>query len=143
MTLDTGDSRKPAASTTAPADSPDLAGTAGPLDAGTIQKLRELDPGGTQDVLGRVFRAYDQSLSRQLAEMRQALAQGEQERLMRLAHTLKSSSASVGALVLSRHCAELERAARSTQALPEAAQVEALIHEGQAVLAAVRAMLPS
>lgn len=112
------------------------------LDPQALDRLRELDPHGTQGIMPRVLRAYEQALLRQIDEFQAAQAGGDADRVSRIAHTLKSASASVGALGLSRLCAELERAVR-TQPLPALGpQVEALVHEAQQVLAAVRAILP-
>jgi histidine phosphotransfer protein HptB len=113
------------------------------LDLHALDRLRDLDPQGTQGVLPRVLRAYEQSLLRHGDDLRAAMAAGDTERVSRIAHTLKSSSASVGALRLSRLCAELERAMRTEPLAALQPQVEALIHEAQQVLAAVRAILPA
>lgn len=111
------------------------------LDAQAIARLRELDPHGTQGIVPRVLRAYENALLRQLEEFDAARAADDAERVSRLAHTLKSSSASVGAHRLSRLCAEAERALRTQQPNGLGPQLEELIHEARQVLAAVRAML--
>ncbi len=46
-------------------------------------------------------------------DMDQAIADGDTERLRHASHTLKSSSAAVGALAFSGLCAEIEAAARN------------------------------
>jgi HPt (histidine-containing phosphotransfer) domain-containing protein len=80
-------------------------------------------------------------LQRQLAEAQVALDSGNFNELGRLAHTVKSASAAVGALRLSGLCAEVEVAVRQ-QALDTAAQkAPLLLEEGRQALAAVRAML--
>lgn len=109
------------------------------LDPDAIERLRQLDPGGSQGMLERVLRAYESSLTRQLAEIEGA--RDAQDRLLRAAHTLKSSSAAVGALEFSRLCAEVEHQLRQDRIMPTPARLEALIHEGRRVLAAVGAML--
>lgn len=111
------------------------------IDADAIERLRQLDPDGTQGVLGRVLAAYRQSLSRHLDDMASAASGGDLQRLLRIAHTLKSSSAAVGALTFARHCAELEEQCRDRLGGAPMAHVDALIHEGRAVLVAVGAML--
>ncbi len=116
------------------------AGGAGPvLDPDAIERLRQLDPDGSQGMLERVLRAYESSLSRQLGEISGSF--DEPDRLARAAHTLKSSSAAIGALVFSQRCADVEQMLRQTRTLPTPAQLEALIHEGRRVLSAVGAML--
>lgn len=111
------------------------------LDARAIERLHELDPSGTQGVVERVLRAYHNALTRQIEEIEAARDAGEADRLSRLAHTLKSSSASVGALRLSQLCAGVERALRTQPPAALRPELEALIHEARQVLAAVRAIL--
>ena len=111
------------------------------IDPQAIERLRELDPSGQQGVLRRVLQAYETSLGRHLGEIGQALAAGDADRLSRSAHTLKSSSAAIGAMGFSQRCADLEHHLRSEPHLPPAAELQALIDEGRRVLAAVGAML--
>lgn len=111
------------------------------IDPQAIERLRELDPSGQQGVLERVLRAYQTSLARHLTDIAGASASADGDRLARAAHTLKSSSAAIGALAFSQRCADVEHAVRQERRIPEAAQLEALVNEGQQVLAAVGAML--
>jgi HPt (histidine-containing phosphotransfer) domain-containing protein len=65
---------------------------------------------------------------KRLAELREAMDQGDSEKLERAAHTLKSSSANLGAMVLSGMCKELEtmgRAGTVEGAAEKVTQVEA------------------
>jgi len=111
------------------------------LDPRAIERLHELDPTGSQGVVERVLRAYQNALARQIDEIDAARGADDSERLSRLAHTLKSSSASVGAVRLSQLCAGVERALRTQPPAALGAEVEALIHEARQVAAAVRAIL--
>lgn len=113
------------------------------IDPQAIERLRQLDPTGQQRVLERVLQAYQVSLGRHLADVEAALSQSNADQLARAAHTLKSSSAAVGALDFSQRCADIEQGIREHRTMPEAAPVEALIHEGRRVLLAVGAMLQS
>jgi PAS domain S-box-containing protein len=75
--------------------------------------------------------------SKLLAGLREAAARGEAEELQRAAHTLKSSSASLGAMVLSTLCRELEamgRAGTLEGAAEKVSQVEAEYQRVKAVL---------
>ncbi|MEQ1804572.1 MAG: Hpt domain-containing protein [Burkholderiaceae bacterium] len=83
------------------------------LDASAVAGLRELDPQGRNGLLERVVKAFQDSLSRLAPQLRSAMAAGEVAGVRHVAHTLKSSSASIGALRLSALCAELEAAVRS------------------------------
>lgn len=86
------------------------------LDAQALQHLRDLDPQGGNKLLERVVQAFTKSLDRLLPELDKA---GTQEldlaAVRHVTHTLKSSSASLGALELSRRCAEIEALARNGQ----------------------------
>ena len=111
------------------------------LDAAALAKLRALDPDGQHDVVGRVLRAFETSLTRMLAQLAAELDEGDPVRVSRIAHTLKSSAASVGALSLARLCAEIERRHRGGAASAVRPDVEQLLVEGHSALAAVGAML--
>ena len=59
------------------------------------------------------MRAFQSSLDRLLPQLLEAHAKGDPAGVRHVAHTLKSSSASIGALRLSALCAELENAVRN------------------------------
>lgn len=111
------------------------------LDEGALLRLRELDPDGTNRVTERVLRAFETSLQRLLPMGRQALAQDDLDAVRHVVHTLKSSSASVGALELSRRCGEIENRLRAQQRGGLDELMSGLSVEGAKVLAAVQAML--
>jgi hypothetical protein len=114
-----------------------------PLDAAAIARLRELDPGGRLGVLRRVLTAFESSLARMLAQLAAEREAGNEAVVSGIAHTLKSSSASVGALALAAACAEVENRLRAGPGLAASlrADVSSLLDEGSAALAAVRSML--
>lgn len=112
------------------------------LDEASLRRLHELDPQGTNRVVERVLRAFEASLCRLLPQSQQALQHGDHEALRHVVHTLKSSSASVGALRLSQYCGEIENQLRQLQADGLAQRLAALNAEGECVLAAVRSLLP-
>jgi HPt (histidine-containing phosphotransfer) domain-containing protein len=112
------------------------------LDEASLQRLHELDPQGTNRVVERVLRAFEASLKRLLPQSVQALGQGDHEAVRHVVHTLKSSSASVGALELSRCCSEIENRLRAHQVEGLAEMLSGLNAEGQRVLNAVRSLLP-
>jgi HPt (histidine-containing phosphotransfer) domain-containing protein len=112
------------------------------LDELSLRRLHELDPQGTNRVVERVLRAFEASLQRLLPQAAQALGSGDHEAVRHVVHTLKSSSASVGALELSRCCSEIENRLRMHQADGLAQLLARLDAEGERVLAAVRDLLP-
>ncbi len=111
------------------------------LDPASLQRLHELDPQGTNRVVERVLRAFEASLARLLPQAQQALAQGDHEAVRHAVHTLKSSSASVGALELSRGCGEIENRLRAQQVEGLGGMLRELETEGGRVLLAVRGLL--
>ena len=111
------------------------------LDEASLKRLHELDPEGTNQVVQRVLRAFETSLQRMLPQSMQALAQGDHEAVRHVVHTLKSSSASVGALELSRRCGEVENRLRVLQSQDLDTLMDGLNTEGQRVLAAVQVVL--
>lgn len=112
------------------------------LDAASLQRLHELDPQGTNRVVERVLRTFEGSLQRLLAQAAQAALAGDAEAARHAVHTLKSSSASVGALALSRCCGEIETQLRAQPLAALHGLLDELQDEGQRVLQAVRDQLP-
>jgi HPt (histidine-containing phosphotransfer) domain-containing protein len=72
-----------------------------------------------------------------LADLREAVDQGDSEGLERAAHTLKSSSASLGAMTLSALCKELEAMGRAGTLEGTAAKVAQVEVEYERVKAAL------
>lgn len=112
------------------------------LDPVAIDRLRQLDPDGKRGFIGQVYSTYESSLVRYLDVLQAAQAAGDLKRAGETAHTLKSSSAAVGASVFSARCAEVERLARAGDASALGEPLTRLRDEAGRVLAAVRAMLP-
>ena len=82
------------------------------LDEAALQRLRDLDPDGRNHLLERVLRAFETSVLRLGAQLVEARENNDMQAIRHAVHTLKSSSASIGALRLSRLCAEIEAAVR-------------------------------
>ncbi|MBE0547583.1 MAG: Hpt domain-containing protein [Rubrivivax sp.] len=111
------------------------------LDEASLARLRELDPDGVHGVVNRVLAAYETSLNRLLGQLRSETCAGDAALVAGIAHTLKSSSASVGALALAASCADIERRLRAGAAGDLRADVQRLLAEGEAALRAVGAVL--
>jgi len=75
--------------------------------------------GGDVDFLGELVEADVASSPGLFANMQQAIATGEAPALQRAAHSLKTGSASFGALAFAAQCKELEELGK-TSALAEA-----------------------
>jgi HPt (histidine-containing phosphotransfer) domain-containing protein len=82
------------------------------LDPTRLEQLRQLDPSGGNAFVTRVLRTYASSLTRCESEARRALEGGQWDDFARAAHTLRSSSASVGALAFAQICADIENRIR-------------------------------
>lgn len=132
-----------AASTTAPAPGPtsDEPGAPTVLDAHALAELAQLDPTGANRLVQRVLSTYITSLARLMGQLTEARAQDDQATIRLVAHTLKSSSASVGALLLSSMCAAAELAVRNDQPAALPALLDRLQAEAARVDTAVRQQL--
>ncbi len=114
-------------------------GTGAVLDPNVIASLRELggedDPGLLLELIG----LFLEDAPQRLKDIETALATGELKLLERAAHTLKSSSASIGAMQLSGLCKRIEETARrrSTEEIP------ALLRDCNGTLAEVESALRS
>jgi len=64
-------------------------------------------------LIERVLKAYQVSAARLMPQLEVARLAGDQATIRLVAHTLKSSSASIGALTLSQLCAQLENDIRT------------------------------
>ena len=113
------------------------------LDSQALQRLRELDPTGAGKLMERVASAFDTLAARLLPQLHAAQAEGDADGIRHVAHTLKSSAVSVGAVKLSRMCAEMELMARQGQTDGMHEKVTALTTELASVLAALKDALVS
>ena len=84
------------------------------IDRQVLSQLRELQNDDDPDLLKRVIGLYLVESPKLLGKMKQALQQGSLEETERVAHSLKSSSANVGASELTRLCNDIHVAARTS-----------------------------
>ena len=78
------------------------------FDQEALRRLKELDPKGDNRLFERVASAFETSVGRLMPQFEDAIRQQDMQGILHVAHTLKSSSASIGALKLSQMCAEIE-----------------------------------
>lgn len=83
------------------------------LDPVALARLRELDPTGENKLLERVLKAFQTAAARLMPQLEAARAANDRTTVRLVAHTLKSSSASIGAVTLSQLCSELEATIRN------------------------------
>ncbi len=114
----------------APADVPPA------VDRKVIDQFRELDPSGSTALAARILDIYAGSSGSVFAEIEQSMANGDSELLRRAAHSLKSSSANVGARQLAALFKEFELLGKENRVDEARAQFDALraeyarAHEG-------------
>ncbi len=82
------------------------------VDRGVLDALLE-SVGGDQGFLGELLDTFFADAPQLIAAMQAAVAAGEAEELRRAAHSLKSTSATFGAMDLSAKCKDLEMTAKS------------------------------
>jgi HPt (histidine-containing phosphotransfer) domain-containing protein len=80
------------------------------IDRKALDTIRALQRQGKPDLLTRVINIYLEDSLRLLDALRHALSEEDGAGVKRQAHSLKSSSANVGALRLAELCKELEAA---------------------------------
>ena len=82
------------------------------IDVRALDNIRKLQQPGAPDLLERIVALYLHDVPKLVHSMREAIAAGDGIALQRAAHTLKSSSATLGAFHLAKLCNEMEVQAR-------------------------------
>ena len=128
-----------------PGPDPSRPGVPGPclLDAQALSNLAQLDPTGASKLLSRVLVTYRGSLTRLMAQLVAARQPIDPVALKLVTHTLKSSSASVGALEFSAQCGAIEQALREGRVDGLQPMLDDLVVEAVRVDAAVLQLLSS
>ena len=83
------------------------------LDHSAIEAVRQLDPDGQDRLLSRLISLYRDDSSQLLADLDNAMKLGDADGVARAAHTLKSSSANLGATNVAAIARQIEHAARA------------------------------
>jgi signal transduction histidine kinase/DNA-binding response OmpR family regulator/HPt (histidine-containing phosphotransfer) domain-containing protein len=132
----------PVGSPDAPAvEGPDVAVAAEVLDPDVLEEMQELGEQSFQALYSRYADTLDASVAAVVAAVDAALGPEEEGSLTRVAHRLKGSSASLGAVRLAALCQRLEDAGE--QDAPELGDTVAeLQSESRRVGTALRALLP-
>jgi len=111
------------------------------LDTEALDRLRELDPKGENQLLQRVLTAFQTSIARLVPQVRDASVNGDLAGVRHVAHTLKSSSASIGATKLAQMCGEIESMIRLEKVESLEPRVAAMCAEIDTVLQALKQLL--
>jgi len=107
-----------------------------------LDAIRALSAGQGELLLQRVLAAFLQDTPRQLGALQQAAMQNDPATVGKIAHSLKSSSANVGADALARLFKELEQTARSGQSAGAPDLLAQLEREFQSVRHSLSLILP-
>jgi HPt (histidine-containing phosphotransfer) domain-containing protein len=84
-----------------------------PIDQKALDTIRSLQKEGEPSVLDKIINIYLTSSSNLLQDIREAVKHSDAPSMQKAAHSLKSSSANVGAMTLSVFCKELEMMGRN------------------------------
>ena len=93
------------------------------LDMAVIAMLKELGGADEPELFEELVELFIEDSRHHLEELAEALRSGDSARLERTAHTLKSSSANIGARSLSRLCGQIEQLGRACRPCEAAALV--------------------
>ena len=117
---------------------------AGVLDRRVLDELARVTTNGRPELLANVIDLYLVESPKLLLKLSQAAKAGDAPEIVRMAHSLKSSSANVGAMALSRYCEQAEKSARRAdieEARLVSAEIAAEHGRVQAALAAEAELL--
>ncbi len=85
------------------------------LDHSVLCRLRELQDDDEPDIVVELGRIFLRHAPERISAMRRSLERSDLEGLYKAAHSMKSASADIGALRLSRICAEIESMGRGAR----------------------------
>jgi HPt (histidine-containing phosphotransfer) domain-containing protein len=109
------------------------------IDRSVLASLRELQEEGEPDIIAEVSGLFVKHAPEKISAIVQAVERGDAKGLQMAAHSLKSSSAYVGAMHLSAMSKELEQMGRSGAMEGVKDKAEMLKEEYMRVLAALEA----
>ena len=108
------------------------------LDQNALNELRALDPDGSSGLVAQVIESYMEDTNSIFAKLKSAIASSDATTMAREAHSLKSTSRSVGALRLGDLAADLEKIGRAGTIEGCAALLDAMMVEYKIVDPALR-----
>jgi len=114
------------------------------LDLQQLESLKALDPDGSKGLIRRAAVKFADYGDQLVANMARSLADGDMAEMSRLAHSLKSSSANLGAMDLSSQCQAVEAAAQNLEKPRDIGQqIEALTRAYQTARKELLALVES
>ena len=112
---------------------------AGVLDRQVLEQLGKVLTNGKPELLTRVINLYLTESPKLVQKLKQAAGASDAREIARSAHSLKSSSANVGAKVLSRYCEDIEASAKRSDTNEARSMVARIESEHGSVLSALTA----
>ena len=111
------------------------------LNQTLLDQIRSLDPTGGDAITRRIMRAFLDSSEGYMQEIKDAIMNEDAESIRRLAHTLKSSTANIGAEKASELFKQLEIYGRAGEVAQAKALHQDILQHYQQVISEVSAML--
>ncbi len=107
------------------------------MDWSRLEEFQRMEAEGMPGLAARLVRSYLGNSARVLGELQVAMNNADIEGVCRAAHSIKSTSANVGANTLSQLARMLEHATKAAAWLPAQADVDRIVAAHQAVVAAL------
>ncbi len=107
------------------------------LDERTLDRIRDLHKRGGPNLLGKMTELYLSSSRRLIDDARKSLASRDAPGVVQAAHALKSSSSSVGAMLLAELCDTMEMAGRQANFDGSESLLEKMVAEHARVVRAL------
>lgn len=104
--------REPSKSIKQKEDQRDLMPATSSLDATVLERIRELQQPGKRDLVEKIVTIYLESSKMLMEQIHQSMDNGDYESIQAAAHSLKSSSANIGATNLAKHYRDLDLACK-------------------------------
>jgi two-component system, sensor histidine kinase and response regulator len=101
----------------------------GSVDLSVLLGLRELQEVDEPDILNELIELFVKEVPSELEALREAAQRGDAQNVEQIAHTLKGSSANMGAIRMEALCTELEEMGRSEELAAVPAQISRLEEE--------------
>ncbi len=98
-----------------PSVEPDLPQGSAVIDAEVIGRISDMERRGASGLLAQLIKTYLDTSARLLADLRRGLDRGDVAAARHAVHTLKSTSANLGASRLAALCADMEHQVRTNQ----------------------------
>ena len=113
-----------------------------PVDVTALEQLREIGEGIGRDTLGRTIKYYLENTPKQVKELHQAILEDDANALMFISHSLKSSSANLGADHLSKQFSRIEKLSQAKDLNIEPEIIDDIENHLPEVLSFLREWLP-